>query len=180
MELQAIYLYIAIFLKEGNQNKLKGTFIWPNAELSCFWTACLEQIMSLLKIKIFLKSCFWVNVKVLISHQKKFCRDMFIHFRSIHTTKICTQCRVSEAKIYLYHSSEITKARPHSRHCVQSSLPSRSSGPCLEFHLKGVIHIFYLLEWILFWKVIYMHYILTYSPENPRILHWLVFGLSET
>ena len=28
--------------------------------------------------------------------------------------KICTGCRVSEAKIYLYHSTEIVKARPHS------------------------------------------------------------------
>ena len=27
--------------------------------------------------------------------------------------KICTGCRVSEAKIYLYHSTEIAKARPH-------------------------------------------------------------------
>ena len=28
--------------------------------------------------------------------------------------KICTGCRVSKAKIYLYHSTEIAKARPHS------------------------------------------------------------------
>ena len=28
--------------------------------------------------------------------------------------KICTGCRVSEAKIYLYLSTEIAKARPHS------------------------------------------------------------------
>ena len=28
--------------------------------------------------------------------------------------KIRTGCRVSEAKIYLYHSTEIAKARPHS------------------------------------------------------------------
>ena len=28
--------------------------------------------------------------------------------------KICTGCRVSAAKIYLYHSTEIAKARPHS------------------------------------------------------------------
>ena len=27
--------------------------------------------------------------------------------------EICTGCRVSEAKIYLYHSTEIAKARPH-------------------------------------------------------------------
>ena len=28
--------------------------------------------------------------------------------------KICTGCRVSAAKIYLYHGTEIAKARPHS------------------------------------------------------------------
>ena len=28
--------------------------------------------------------------------------------------KICNGCRVSEAKIYLYHSTEVAKARPHS------------------------------------------------------------------
>ena len=28
--------------------------------------------------------------------------------------KICTGCRVSAAKIYLYHSTKIAKARPHS------------------------------------------------------------------
>ena len=28
--------------------------------------------------------------------------------------KICTGCRVSAAKIYLYHSTELAKARPHS------------------------------------------------------------------
>jgi hypothetical protein len=28
--------------------------------------------------------------------------------------KICTGYRVSAAKIYLYHSTEIAKARPHS------------------------------------------------------------------
>ena len=27
--------------------------------------------------------------------------------------KICTGCRVSDAKIYSYHSTEIAKARPH-------------------------------------------------------------------
>ena len=28
--------------------------------------------------------------------------------------EICTGCRVSAAKIYLYHSTKIAKARPHS------------------------------------------------------------------
>ena len=29
--------------------------------------------------------------------------------------KVCTGCRVSAAKIYLYHSNEIVKAKPHSQ-----------------------------------------------------------------
>ena len=29
-------------------------------------------------------------------------------------SKICTGCRGSTAKIYLYHSTKIAKARPHS------------------------------------------------------------------
>ena len=32
----------------------------------------------------------------------------------IKRPKICTGCRVSAAKIYLYHSTKIAKARPHS------------------------------------------------------------------
>ena len=39
--------------------------------------------------------------------------DFNIH-RTKFFSKICTGCRVSEAKIYLYHSTEIAKARPHS------------------------------------------------------------------
>ena len=31
--------------------------------------------------------------------------------------KICTGCRVSTAKMYLYHSTKIAKARPHSEDC---------------------------------------------------------------
>ena len=41
------------------------------------------EMPSLLKIKNFLKSSFGVNVKVHISHQKKFCKDMLIHFKFI-------------------------------------------------------------------------------------------------
>ena len=29
--------------------------------------------------------------------------------------RICTGCRISKAKIYLYHSTEIAKAKPHSK-----------------------------------------------------------------
>ena len=41
------------------------------------------KMTSLLKSKNFLKSSFGVDVKVHISHQKKFCKDMFIQFRFI-------------------------------------------------------------------------------------------------
>ena len=34
---------------------------------------------------------------------------------------ICTCCRVSEAKIYLYHSTKIAKARPHRVECPTDS-----------------------------------------------------------
>ena len=54
--------------------------------------------------------------------------------------KICTGCRVSEAKIYLYHSTEIAKARPHSEEwqtdtSVQKQWSMawyRSQGPLLK------------------------------------------------
>ena len=39
--------------------------------------------------------------------------------------KICTECRVSAAKIYLYHSTEIAKARPHSKECQTDSSVQR-------------------------------------------------------
>ena len=48
--------------------------------------------------------------------------------------KIGTGCRVSEAKIYLYHSTKIAKARPHSEEWQtdtsvqkQGSMPEHSS-----------------------------------------------------
>ena len=41
------------------------------------------EMMNLLKIRKFFKSSFGVNVKVHISHQKIFCKAMFIHFRFI-------------------------------------------------------------------------------------------------
>ena len=41
------------------------------------------EMMNLLKIRNFSKSSFGVNVKGHISHQKKFCKAMFIHFRFI-------------------------------------------------------------------------------------------------
>ena len=35
--------------------------------------------------------------------------------------KICAGCRVSSAKIYLYHSTKIAKARPHRVQCHTDS-----------------------------------------------------------
>ena len=35
--------------------------------------------------------------------------------------EICTGCRVSEAKIYLYHSTKIAKAKPHRVDCSTGS-----------------------------------------------------------
>ena len=53
----------------------------------------------------------------------------YIMQNTMHKTipKICTSCRVSTAKIYLYHSTKIAKARPHSVEWQTDSL-SRSSG----------------------------------------------------
>ena len=37
--------------------------------------------------------------------------------------KICTGCKVSAGKIYLYHSTKIVKARPHRVECpIDSSV----------------------------------------------------------
>ena len=41
--------------------------------------------------------------------------------------KICSGCRVSTAKIYLYHSAKLTEARPH-------KIVSRSSGIIYLYH----------------------------------------------
>ena len=46
------------------------------------------EMMNLLKIRKFFKSSFGVNVKVHISHQKKFCKAMFIHFRFIESQSL--------------------------------------------------------------------------------------------
>ena len=48
--------------------------------------------------------------------------------------KICTGCRVSDAKIYLYHSTEIAKARPHSEEWQRdTSVQKQLSMPYLTF-----------------------------------------------
>ena len=47
--------------------------------------------------------------------------------------KICTCCRVSEAKIYLYHSSKIAKAGPgYDVWPEHPPVQINSSSPCLD------------------------------------------------
>ena len=53
--------------------------------------------------------------------------------------KICTGCRVIEAKIYLHHSNKIAKARPHRVECpTDSSVQKQRSmdeySPPSQFH----------------------------------------------
>ena len=58
-------------------------------------------------------SCLQKNYE----NQTDFFENTFIKDKKYHaqkSLKICTGCRVSAAKIYLYHSTEIAKARPHS------------------------------------------------------------------
>ena len=46
--------------------------------------------------------------------------------------KICTGCsRVSAAKIYLYHSTEIAKARPHSPNISTTPITAKGCQQCL-------------------------------------------------
>ena len=50
--------------------------------------------------------------------------------------KICTGCRVREAKIYLYHSTKIAKARPHREEWqTDSSVQKQWFMPYLIFFL---------------------------------------------
>ena len=67
---------------------------------------------------------YLVNVKtirqiaqifVAFSEKLNFNKDKSVVYTKYQTQKshkICTHCRVSEAKIYLYHSSKIAKVRP--------------------------------------------------------------------
>ena len=46
--------------------------------------------------------------------------------------KICTGCRISAAKIYIYHSTKIAKARPgFDDRPKHPSIQINSSSPCL-------------------------------------------------
>ena len=42
---------------------------------------------------------------------------MWAKYHAQKRPKICTSCRVIAAKTYLYHSTKIAKARPHSVDC---------------------------------------------------------------
>ena len=59
-------------------------------------------------MKIF-KTEFFLKTLLLGISQK-----VYKKYHAQKSPKICTECRVSAAKIYLYHSTEIAKARPHS------------------------------------------------------------------
>ena len=66
--------------------------------------------------------------------------------------KICTGCRVSEAKIYLYHSTEIAKARPHrvaNRHfCPEAVVHDKAYGiPYNKLKIKYFLLIYINSSW---------------------------------
>ena len=58
----------------------------------------VAKMLSLLKIKIFSKSSFWVNVKVHNIIQKKFCKDMLIWFRFIPKDYNCPSTRIIKSR----------------------------------------------------------------------------------
>ena len=58
---------------------------------------------------------------------------MYQKYHAQKRPKICTGCRVSEAKIYLYHGTKIVKARPHSVEWQTDSSVQKQwfmTGPC--------------------------------------------------
>ena len=53
--------------------------------------------------------------------------------------KICTCCRVSKAKFYLYHSNKIAKARPgFDNRPVHPSVQINSSSPWISLNLSFI------------------------------------------
>ena len=57
--------------------------------------------------------------------------------------KICTCCRVSEAKFYLYHSTKIAKARPgFDDRPEYSSVQINSSSPWFRTQISGFLLFF--------------------------------------
>ena len=56
--------------------------------------------------------------------------------------KICTGCRVSAAKIYLYHSNKIAKARPHIAKSGKQTVLSRSSGLWLNIQNTYTVDVY--------------------------------------
>ena len=55
--------------------------------------------------------------------------------------KICNGCRVIEVKIYLYHSTKIAKARPHSVEWQLDSSVVHGQGQGGRINSQGVIRI---------------------------------------
>ena len=56
----------------------------------------------------FFKTDFLKTLLIKISQQ------VYKKYHAQKNPKVCTGCRASAAKIYLYHITEIAKARPHS------------------------------------------------------------------
>ena len=67
------------------------------------WTTALNSSLHKNKIQKSLK----LIEKPFISQK------VYKKYQAQKSPKICCGCRVSEAKIYLHHSSKIDKARPH-------------------------------------------------------------------
>ena len=60
--------------------------------------------------------------------------------------KICTGCRVSEAKIYLYHSTEIAKARPHSEEWQTDTSVQKQWSMPKSVHITTSADMFYSMS----------------------------------
>ena len=110
-------------------------YILGQGLLKLLWTVYLEgKLQTCLKLRNF-QNQFDKNKSVGHTMHKK-------------RPKICTGCRDSAAKIYLYHSTKIAKAKPHRVECptdssvqnqwsmVQVSPPRPSSQAYLDFEIK--------------------------------------------
>ena len=72
--------------------------------------------------------------------------------------KICTGCRVSEAKIYLYHSTEIAKARPQRRvadgHFCPEAVAHVLNSPCYVNESNNSENIFSYCELLHYTRIL--------------------------
>ena len=75
--------------------------------------------------------------------------------------KICTGCRVSEAKIYLYHSTETAKARPHSEEWQTDTSVQKQWSMHYDINNKGKCSVPCCLSW-----PISHHNALFFNPQD--------------